>query len=92
MENLNNIQESRKDAKGTLWAFVIINAIAGIFWSIGSPLDEVAFVFVFVQIVFLIIWLLPYFLYQVIFLKRDFKYALYKTLGSYKSLWTNFTY
>ena len=92
MDNLNNDQELRKDAKRTLWAFVIINATAGMFWLIGSPLDEIAFVFVFVQVVFLILWLLPYFLYQIIILKRDFKNALYQTLGSYKDLWANFTY
>ena len=92
MDNLNNDQELRKDAKRTLWAFVIINATAGMFWLIGGPLDEITFVFVFVQVVFLILWLLPYFLYQIIILKRDFKIALYKSLGSYKDLWANFTY
>ncbi len=92
MENSKDIQELQKEAKGILWAFIIINVIAVLFWLIGSPLDEVAFIFVFVQVLFLIVWLLPYFLYQIIILKRDFKYALYKTLSSYKDLWENFTY
>jgi len=92
MEDLKDIQELRKDSKGTIWAFFIINIIAAAFWFIGSPLDEVAFVFVFVQIAFLIVWLVPYFLYQIMFLKRSFKYAFYKALSSYKDLWANFTY
>ncbi len=92
MDNLKNIQDLRKDAKGTIWAFVIINVVAVLFWLIGSPLDKVSFVFVLVQVAFLVVWLLPYFLYQIIILKRDFKYAAYKTLSSYKELWVNFTY
>jgi hypothetical protein len=92
MEDLKDCEEMRNDAKRTMWAFLLLNIGAILFWLIGSPLDEVAWLFFFLQVFFLIIWLLPYFLYQTVFLKRNFKYAFFRALSSYKDLFAHFNY
>ena len=92
MQDIDEVQNVRSDAIKAAWAFFLINLISLVFYLVGKPLDEVAYVFVFVQIAFLAVWLLPYFIYQVLFRKRKLLYAFYKTLCSYKDLWANFTY
>lgn len=92
MNNIEEVQSVKSDAIKAALAFLIINLISVVFFLVGKPLDDVAFVFVFVQIAFFAVWLLPYFIYQVLFRKRELLYAFYKTLSSYKDLWTNFTY
>ena len=76
----------RRDAHRAVWVLVILNIFVLLFYLIDTEFNEFVFIALFVQIGFLLLWLLPVFSYQVLVKKLDSKVAMYSALASYKNL------
>ncbi len=74
----------RKDAKGAMYAFLLINAFAIAFFFLGYR--EFASIALGAQLAIILLWLFPVFLNQTLVKKEPMKLALHKALASYRDL------
>jgi len=81
-----DIVSLKKDAKKAIWVFAIINIFVLVFYVVDGPFNEFVFVLLFIQAGIFLVWLLPVFIYQVIFKKLSIELSVYKALASYKDL------
>lgn len=84
MEETEDLRQLIKDAKWAIYAFVVINSFALIFYLADGIFDEFVFMALFIQAFLFLFWLGPVFIYQVCIKKLRVKYAIYKSLASYK--------
>lgn len=73
-----------KDARRALWVFAAINITVLLFFIIDGIYNEFVFVLLFLQVLLLVVWLIPVFIYHVLVKKLRVKVAVYKALASYK--------
>ena len=81
---VKDLKQLVKDARRAIYAFIIINVIALLFFLLDGLYNEFVFMALFLQVFLFLFWLGPYFAYQVLIKKLRFKYAFYKSLASYK--------
>ncbi|MBB1276508.1 hypothetical protein [Pseudoalteromonas sp. SR43-3] len=79
-----NINQIKSDARKAIWIFTVLN-LSVIFLAFIQAFDLV-FAILFIQIVLFLVWLLPVALYQIIKKNHSTKVAIYKALGSYRSI------
>lgn len=83
-DNTENCSDIRSDAKKAIWTFLIINFCVA-FLAFGGE-KQFVFAAIFVQSALFVFWLLPVFLYQVVFKKEAIALSVLKALASYKNL------
>ena len=81
-----DLNELKKDARWAIWSFILINMIVVFFFIVDGIYNPFVFVGLLVQGVLILFWILPMFLYQVLFKGINPKYAFYKALASYKDI------
>ena len=83
-DNQENYSDIRSDARKAIWTFLIIN-ICVAFLALGGE-RQFVLAAIFVQSALFVFWLLPVFLYQVLFKKQELALSVLKALASYKNL------
>lgn len=76
--------ELRKDAWGAIYALLLINVFAIIFFAFVE--SEFGAIALGAQLMIIVLWLFPVFLNQILVKKEPIKLASYKALASYKDL------
>ena len=88
MNNSEDLDQTalRSDAKKALWIIGILNFFVVLFYIVDSTFNEFVFIALFIQMLILVLWLIPVFLYKLLVKKVELKLAVYGALTSYKDL------
>ncbi|WP_394133296.1 hypothetical protein [Shewanella maritima] len=82
IETIN--QQIKSDAHKAIWILVALNISVAILIFLQS--HGLAYSIIFIQIAVLILWLLPFALYQIFRKNNSIKLATYKALASYRNI------